>query len=87
MGARTFEECGAAGQHDVGEERSPQVHVRFLNGEDQHLVEPFAFLSDQVRPEQQLRGSETGRANLQPTPGNKASQFNSVPRVPRFGAS
>lgn len=61
----TFEKRGASRQYDVGEQRSPQVHVRFLNGKNEHFMESFTFLPYQVWPEQELRGSKTGRANLQ----------------------
>lgn len=63
--AGTFEKCGASRQHNVGEQRSPQIHVWLLNGKNEHLVKSFTFLPYQVRPEQELWGSETGRANLQ----------------------
>lgn len=62
--AGTFEKRGASRQHNVGEQRSPQIHVWLLNGKNEHFMKSFTFLPYQVRPEQELWGSETGRANL-----------------------
>lgn len=54
----TFEKCGATGEHDVGEQRPAKVHVRLVDGEGQHLVEPLTLIPYQVWLEQQLGGPE-----------------------------
>lgn len=62
---RTFEERGAAREDNIGEQRSPQVHIRLLNCKDQHFMQPLTFLPNQIWTEEELRGPESGRANLQ----------------------
>lgn len=60
----TFEERGATREHNVGEECPAEVHVRLVDGKDQHLVEPLALITYQVRLEQQLRSPEPSRPHL-----------------------
>lgn len=75
----TFEERGAAGQHDVGEECPPQVQVGFLDGKGQDLMDPFTLVPHQVWLEEQLRGSEAGRAHLPENNVSPAPQGNGAP--------
>lgn len=42
-----------------------------MNGKNEHLVEAFTFFPYQVWPEQELRGTKAGRADLQ---GEKSAQ-------------
>lgn len=55
----TFEQCGAARKHNVGEQHSAEVQVGLVDGKGQYLVEPFTLVPYQVWLEQQLRGPES----------------------------
>ena len=63
----TFEKRGATRKHDVGEQRATQIHVRLVDGEDQHLMESLALIPYQVWLEQQLRGPEPRWSHLRNT--------------------
>lgn len=77
----TFEKRGASRQHNVGEKCSPQIHIWFLNGKNEHLMESFTFFPYQVWPEQELRGTKAGRTDLQ---GEKLAQRGEDSSVAQF---
>jgi hypothetical protein len=62
--AEALEQGGAPRQDYVLEENLPEIEVRLLYGVDENLVESFALLADQVRPEENFGGPEPRRPDL-----------------------
>lgn len=68
--APTFDQCRSPTQYYGGEQCASEVHVRLLDSVSEDLVDPRAFVSYQVRSEQQLWSAESGRTDLK-----RRSQF------------
>lgn len=68
--APTFDQCRSPTQYYGGEQCASEVHVRLLDSVSEDFVDPRAFVSDQVRSEQQLWSAESGRTDLK-----RRSQF------------
>jgi len=60
----TFEEGGATGEVDVGIQVLAKVKVDLGDGLDEELVHAQGFISNHLRVEENLRGSEALLTNL-----------------------
>ena len=60
----TSTKCATAAQHDVGEQALPQVQVDAVDRIDDDLVHTGVLLTNQLRIEEDFRGTEPFRAQL-----------------------
>lgn len=61
----SLEKRWASWDDNVLEEQFAQVHVRLVDGVQQHLVNAVALVTNQVRLEQNLGSTETSLSNLE----------------------
>ena len=77
--AEALEERRTTAEDDVGIEDLAQIQIGFLNGEGEDLVNAFAFVADQVGPEEDFRRAKPRGAHF-----DRRSVRQSVFRLLRF---